>query len=378
MAYFMVQPWLLLQLEQRGHSAAYSGWFAACGWLGILVIVPFASSVTHWLGQRRTLFASTLVTVATVACFLLIDWPPFWFVVIFLEGIAAGLRWVLAEAMVAEMAPSHRRGQWVGLFESMVGMTFVLGPALLAWVGVQSRTALWVVMVMAALGLLCNVAIPSAATSPSNDGGHVGWRGLWRSLLLHPVIMAIGFVGGFFESGLASFLPLYGVALGLGATAAALLVSASGLGSSIMMMPAGMLVDRMGRHTNRLWQSPAGARHWVMRWCSVLTLMATLTIPWVGQWPWLLALVAFVWGAAGGSLYTLAMVDIGSRETGVTLVSSTAVLVFAYTLGGMLAPALGGMALTSTATWAFPSLLAFVAAIGTVLLFASPVEARSD
>ena len=58
--------------------------------------------------------------------------------------------------------------------------------------------------------------------------------------------------------------------------------------------------------------------------------------------PWLAAVVAFVWGGAGGSLYTLAMIDIGSREQGITLVNSTAVLVLSYTLGGTLAPALGG------------------------------------
>ena len=34
----------------------------------------------------------------------------------------------------------------------------------------------------------------------------------------------------------------------------------------------------------------------------------------------------FLWGGAGGSLYTLAMIDIGARESGVTLVNSTAVL----------------------------------------------------
>ncbi|GAA6143050.1 MFS transporter [Hydrogenophaga sp. 5NK40-0174] len=374
MAYFMVQPWLLLQIEERGHSTAFGGWFAACGWLGIMVVTPFASAVTQRWGQRLTLTASTVMTVVNTACYLFIDQPAVWFAVIFCEGVAAGLRWVLAEAMVAEMAPSHQRGRWVGLFESMVGFTFVLGPALLALVGVHNRLALWVVLALALLGLLSNLAIPPIAALPGTEERQVGWRGMWQALRLHPVVMAIGFVGGFFENGLASLLPLYGVALGLGATAAALLVSASGLGSTVMMMPAGMLADHMGQRPNRLWDDPGSARHWLMRACALLTLGATLAIPWVGQWAGLLAGVAFVWGAAGGSLYTLAMVDIGSRETGVTLVSSTAVLVFAYTLGGMLAPALGGMALTAQNGWVFTALLTTVAVLGTVLLFLSPAR----
>jgi hypothetical protein len=78
--------------------------------------------------------------------------------------------------------------------------------------------------------------------------------------------------------------------------------------------------------------------------------------------------VAFVWGGAGGSLYTLVMIDIGSRETGNTLVNSTAVLVMSYTLGGVLAPALGAAALQWSPTVGFPALLLIVAGAGYALL----------
>jgi hypothetical protein len=80
--------------------------------------------------------------------------------------------------------------------------------------------------------------------------------------------------------------------------------------------------------------------------------------------PWLAAAVAFVWGGAGGSLYTLAMIDIGSREEGITLVNSTAVLVLSYTLGGVLAPALGAAMLDWAPVIGFPALLLAVAGPG--------------
>ena len=84
--------------------------------------------------------------------------------------------------------------------------------------------------------------------------------------------------------------------------------------------------------------------------------------------PWLAAVVAFVWGGAGGSLYTLAMIDIGSREQGITLVNSTAVLVLSYTLGGTLAPALGAAMLDWAPVIGFPVLLLAVAGPGWWLL----------
>ena len=71
-----------------------------------------------------------------------------------------------------------------------------------------------------------------------------------------------------------------------------------------------------------------------------------------------------VWGGVGGSLYTLAMVDIGDRAQGLSLVNSTAVLVMAYTLGGTLAPSLGGWALQSAGLGGFVALVTVASAMG--------------
>jgi MFS family permease len=276
--------------------------------------------------------------------------------------MASGLRWVLAEAVVAEFAPPHQRGRMVGLFETMVGTTFVIGPALLALVGPTNPMGLWMVLGFLLLGLVGSLWIPPLPPAADAHEARVGLRGVWHALRAHPLIMTIGFVGGFFESGLTSILPLYGLALGMGATAAALLVSASGLGSALMMLPAGMAADRLAQ------RAPAGGEHaarlTILHACALLTLAATALIPFVAGAPWLAAVVAFVWGGAGGSLYTLAMIDIGSREQGITLVNSTAVLVLSYTLGGTLAPALGGAMLDWAPVIGFPALLLAVAGPG--------------
>src|SRR5471032_1108576 len=102
--------------------------------------------------------------------------------------------------------------------------------------------------------------------------------------------------------------------------------------------------------------------------CDALILLATLLLPWVGQINALLWGVVVVWGAAGGALYTLAMVDIGAREKGLTLVNSTAVLVLTYTLGGLVASALSGALIDWSPTLAFPLLLTGLALAGCVAL----------
>ncbi len=364
--YFMLLPWLLLQLKGGGESTALAGLFAASGWVGVFCMTPFASAITQRLGRRPTLWLSALIPVVSTTGFLLTDALPLWFLFEFTAGAASGLRWVLAEAVVAEFAPPRQRGRMVGLFETMVGTTFVIGPALLALVGPTSPIALWIVLGFLLLGLLGSFWIPPLPPAADAHEARVGLRGVWHALRAHPLVMTIGFVGGFFESGLTSILPLYGLALGLGAAASALLVSASGLGSALMMLPAGMLADRPSMQQRH--GGEHGARVVILHACALVTLLATVLIPFVAGAPWLAAAVAFVWGGAGGSLYTLAMIDIGSREEGITLVNSTAVLVLSYTLGGVLAPALGAAMLDWAPAIGFPALLLAVAGPGWWLL----------
>jgi MFS family permease len=133
-------------------------------------------------------------------------------------------------------------------------------------------------------------------------------------------------------------------------TLAALLVSASGLGGTLMMLPLGEASDRLPRRA-------------VAIGCAAATLAATLLLPLVAWFGPLAALIAFVCGGAGGALYTLAMIEIGHRHEGTALVNATAVLVLSYTVGAMLSPALGAAALQWAPGWGFPALLAGVAAL---------------
>ncbi|MEO0003319.1 MAG: hypothetical protein RLZZ22_1011 [Pseudomonadota bacterium] len=374
--YFMLAPWLLLRLKDADLPTWLAGLFAATAWAGIFLVTPFASAVTRRLGRRPTLWLSGLLPVLAGLVFSLADDLRLWFGMQLLAGMASGLRWVLAESVVAECAPPDQRGRWIGIFETMVGSTFVAGPMLLAWIGPFRPEALWAALALMTLGLLWSLMIPPLPPEPDAQQAEVGLRGVWRALREHPVIMLAGFVGGFFESGLTAILPLYGLALGLGAATAALLVSASGLGSSLLMLPAGLLADRLGGGPGSFWGGARQTRLQLMRIFAAITLLGSGLLPWVADKPWLAWPLAFVWGGAGGCLYTLSMIDIGSRERGITLVNSTSVLVMAYTLGGVLAPALGAAALQWSPRLGFPVLLIAVAAAGLAMLLRARLSAR--
>lgn len=357
---FMLSPLMLLMLKKAEVSTTLAGLFAATTWLGIFIMTPFASIVTQKVGRRTTMWlASTMPLVAALVIFTTTHlW--LWFALVLVAGLADGLRWVLAEAFIAEFAPPGQTGRYIGAFATMIGMTFVLGPTLLAWVGTDSSVAPWLVLGLLSIGLAWTALIPRLPPDHDKHPARVGLHGLWLAVRAYPIIMLAGFMGGFFELGLASILPLYGLMLGLGTNAAALLVSVSGLGGTLMALPAGMLADRF--------TSPAKGRRTLMAAFAALILLSTGVSPWVAQSTWLIWPMVGIWGAAGGALYTLAMIDIGAREKGMTLVNSTAVLVLAYTLGGLIASSLSGALLDWSMALGFPALLTGVAAIGLAAL----------
>lgn len=367
---FMYSPLLQLTLAERGVPAATIGLFSSAQWLGMALATPFTAAWVRRLGARKALLLSALVPFVAVSLMNLSEQVPVWAALYLAAGMAGSLRWIVAEAMVAELAPAARRGRIVGLFETMVGLTFVTGPALLSGMtslGIAPMAIRWTATALLGAALLVTWLVPALHSHLEDEGARLGLPGILDALRGAPVVMAAGLIGGFFESGMASMLPLYGLSIGLGAALAALLVSASGLGSAAMMVPVGELVDHWGRQ--RVWRA-----------CAWTNLAATLLLPWVGQLGALAWVIAMLWGGAGGGLYTVAMIDIGHRHKGVALVSATAVLVMSYTLGGMMAPALGGAALQWSPHWGFPALLTGWALVG-VWLFrrvpAPPSRPRS-
>lgn len=359
-AHFMLSPMLLLRMKGADVSSTVAGLFAAAGWLGIFVMTPFASAVAHRLGPRPAMWAASAAVSAAAVGFALTHDLAVWFVLNFVSGVAMALRWVLTEALIAEFCPPHQRGRYVGFFQTLVSSTFIAGPAALVWAGPDNPFTLWIVMGLSLFGLAWTALIPPIPVAHDAHTATTGWRGLWLALCAHPIIMLAGFIGGFFETGVTGILPLYGLELGLSPAQAALLVSASGIGGVAIMLPAGMVADRF---TNR-----ARGRRVLMVACAAVMLLATCAMPWVATavvlaWP-----LVFLWGGAGGTLYTLSMIDIGAREKGITLVNSTAVLVLNYTLGGLVASSLSGALLDWSPRLGFPFVLMTVAALGLLAL----------
>jgi MFS family permease len=356
----MTVPMITLGLAARGVEAALIGALAAVGSVAYMLALPAAPAIIKRLGGRAAFRLALVAGALATAGLALADVPALWAGLFALAGLAAGLRYTVAETWAPALAAPEARGRTMALFQTMVGAGAFAGAGLLLITGVEGLAPRAVVLgtTLVAVVALWGVRAPEAE-APS--GPQVAGAGLRDALTqVGPMVLGAALLGGLFESGLTVALPLYGLELGLSGALAAGLVTALGLGS-LSQYPFGYLADRL----------PWGR---VVIATAALITASALLLPVAQAWPALLLILGVLWGSAGGGLYTLASIRNGERLRGPQLVAASVVTQFAYMIGEAGGPALGGLALDLAPRLGLPALVgsAGLAALGAMLWAGRP------
>ncbi|MCW5625876.1 MAG: MFS transporter [Burkholderiales bacterium] len=345
--FFALTTLVTVRLAGEGVSPWLIGLFGAAGWGSILVTAPLVPKLTRAFGIARAFqWASILGCVAIPL--MLVPSLFTWFIAIVLVGAAGGVRWIVAEAWIADIAPPEKLGRLIGAFETMIGGTIVCGPLLLTMTGLHGWPPFAAATVLAAIAVAVMIGAPDPRSH--DDAGTTVIANLKRVLISAPGLLLAAALGGVFEAGVTAVLPVQAVGLGTTAKIAALLVSVAGAGSLLLHYPLGWLVDRFDRR-------------WIWRTCTGVTVIAAVALLFAPELPHVMWPAAFVFGGFGGGLYTLAMIDAGQRYSGPQLMATTAALVFAYNVGSSAGPALGGLALDAWPDRGLASLMLVLAAL---------------
>ncbi len=335
---FLALTQLALSLTARGESALAVGALASSFWVGILVVSLRADRIVARHGHARSFIAALVVSAAAFGTLATHTSYAGWLAAVVVMGVAGGVLWVCGEAWLAEAAPAARRGFFVGLFETAVGIGMVGGPALLTLLQGGAFQPLVV-----AFGLTAAAAVggalglhgqgPARATVATVTHAQAALASArWRRLAWPLVLVAA--LAGILEAGSGALLPSVSLRLQADATTAAWLGALIGLGSALLPTPSGLLADRIGLHR-------------VMRFAWSLLIAATALLAaaaaFAGSaaapllWP-----VGFVLGGMGAAIYTLVVIEFGHRFTGAELLRAMAFLVTGYTSGTSLGPVIGG------------------------------------
>ena len=339
-------PLLAIMLERQGVPAWLNGLSASSQMLAILAIAPLGPRLIGWLGTVRVMVLGIVVMVA--ALLLLPVFPNVWawFPIRFLLGLAAELVFTGGDIWINQLARDSTRGRLIGVYGTFLHAGFGVGPAIIAIVGSDNWTALYLSVVVVACGIL-PLALSKGAAPPVE--GKLRAR-MFHFLHIAPTLMIAALVFGLIDSIVLALLPVYGVQKGLNAEESALLLTMFVFGSVSGQIPIGWLADHMSKRA-------------LLAWCVLVAMLS------IGALPFVIGNVTSTWvtmiimGLTAGSLYVIAMAMIGVRFKGADLVSINASFVFVWGLGDVIGPFFGGAAIDALGPDGMPAVGVVVCAL---------------
>lgn len=342
-------------LKARGVNPATIGLNAAMTSAGLLCSAFSTPPLVRRMGAVPVAALAVAVVFLALGLMGLISSVEVWFPARFALGAAVGAFYMTNRTWLNAFAGTASRGRVTGLYATVLGGGFALGPFLLAAVGTQGWRPFLVGMVPAAVILvaigLYGGALPSIAVQA---------RG--RALLVNftlraPMLVIATGMFALFDQATLALLPTYAAAYGIREQAVAFDLGVLHIGDVALQLAIGWLCDRLGPRT-------------VLAGCAAATALGAILLPLVIQHPLTLWALLFVWGAAAYGLTTASLVELGRTFSDEWVLGGSAAFVMAGGVGGLIGPPIAGGVMALLGTTGLPVFLAtaFIALTLAVLL----------
>ena len=342
-AFGMSYPLLSLILETRGVSTDLIGINSAMLPIGILLISPVIPLLARRFGARKVAITAALATALVVLSYKVFDTLAAWFLIRLVQGMTIATLFVLSEAWIVGSAGDHNRGKIVAIYASVLSASFGAGPLLISFIGIHGWTPFVLAAGVIALGVIPFFMIREEV---SGEPEETHPSGVFDFAQKAPMLLAA--VGAFavFDAASLSLFPVYGVQNGLDIATAANLLTALILGNVLLQFPIGWLCDRF-------------APRYIMAGSAVITAVCLLMLPALLnthlKWPLLVLM-----GTTGYGVYTVSLVSLGNRFSGMELINGSAAFGIVWGFGALLGAISGGWTMLASASHGLPFGLALI------------------
>lgn len=328
MSHWLSIPLYALTLEARGATGLFIGCFVAMPSAMLLLGMGFLPKLTSHLGVGRAFRIGVALNLCMSVLLYLSDNVWLWLCAASMIGLGNGFFWVASESWLAQIVKDDQRGRTIGMVETFVGLAMAAAALLAALINARFQFGVLIMMGcnLCALLLMTGLSDPASHTALPDENK---LRYL-QILRLCPLLFAASLLGGFSEGMAAPMFPLFGVAKGLTAQQATLLMSLIGIVNIASQYPIGYWCDRW--HESR-----------VFHVCLMLAISGALCMTLLPAF--YLPFGVTIWALGVGSGYTLSIIVAGRYFSGSTRVTAMALTLIGYNVGTILGPILGGAAL---------------------------------
>lgn len=323
-------PLLSLLMEQRGVSTSLNGANTAVSGLACIIMIPFITPLTRKLGVVNTLVIMIVLSTIFLVGFYFFESMPAWFLLRFVYSCSVVTIFVLSEFWINSAAPEASRGLILGIYGTVLGFGFAIGPAILAMVGTAGLMPFAIggaiILLSAGPALYARHRQPVMEKTGKTPS-------VFPYLFIVPTATMSALVFGMAEQSDLALFPVYATRYGYNETSVALFVMILALGNLACQIPLGILSDKVRDRRN------------VMLGCALVGALGALMILVLVNNPWMLAACIFVWGGVIGGMYTVGLAHLGTRLTGTDLAQANAAFIMAYAIGMMVGPQFTGIAM---------------------------------
>ncbi|MHC8508913.1 MAG: MFS transporter [Rhodospirillales bacterium] len=322
----MTFPLLSLLSIKGGLSESVIGLMGAMPSVGLIAAAFFVPFLSRRFGTFRYLIGSAAAAMAVFGLLGVFKTPLAWFPLLFLLGVSVDGIFVICEGWINVLANDQNRGRVIGVYGAVASAGLVVGPAVLSVTGTESNLPFII-----GAGCFLLFAVPVAIlrkSVPAFEGEHAG--GMFGFARMAPAVVMAVLLFGVFETVMGNQFPVFGVAAGLDDAAVNRALSVMFAGYALFQIPLGILAEKFG------------ARR-MMLVCAAAGVIGGAAVPFAADaglfWLWP---VMFFWGGLSAGIYTTALIELGQRFSGATMLAGNASFAFAWGLGGIVGPATTG------------------------------------
>lgn len=328
-----------LLMERNGWPAWAIGLNVAMGPIGIILAGPFLPKLLGNTGTKRAALVLVAILITSLAA---ISVSPFWmwFPLRFIFGLATSALFTISEAWVLSFATNENRGRVMGLYTSLLSVTFAVGPLTLPWTGLEGFLP-WGIGIACVLISILPLAFVKVAEDAfrQKEGG-----GFFAFVRKAPMLLFAVCAATLFDGVLISFFTIFGIRHGLELGTASSMLGIGIIGNVLMFYPLGWLADRWSRKGVMLLTA-------CLTIILALSLLAVIT-HWLA-WPVMMLLTGSAFG-----VYVVALATMGDSFKGPDLIAGSAAVAAMWGVGGLIGPPLAGMAIDLYGINAMPVTLA--------------------
>jgi MFS family permease len=329
-----------LLMNERGWPAWAIGLNSAMGPIGILMAGPFLPKIIGRVGTRRIVLIVIAVLVISLAAISRLPvWM--WFPLRFFFGLSTGTLFVVSEAWILSAANSENRGRVMGIYTSLLSVTFATGPLILPWTGIHGFLP-W------GIGIACILlsVIPVTFVKVTDDEfkAREGGAGFFGFVRRAPMLLCAIAAATLFDNVLIAFFTIYGIRSGLDLAVASRVLGIGIIGNVLLSYPLGWLADHWSRRAVMLLSASVTV---------LLSLSLLVTITHWSIWPIMMVLAPMAFAT-----YVVGLATMGDTFKGPDLMAGTAAVAAMWGVGGLIGPPVAGVAIDLVGIDAMPVTLA--------------------